>query len=495
MGDITVTPQLIKELQKFEAKKTVYMTDEDVEHEIEILDSQPKSFKYYFQHPNLRLLIACTVTILNFYIFAEDPVSHSVTNCHISLIGDIYSMIFANYPPNGYSAVKVCLWLFAIIFSIIVGKIFIHYWLFCCKLKLKLFSKEGQGSWMLVFLFTLCVVFYQSAIFNAVLILEGSEMDQYHSTDNMHIKNKTFMKMAAIVTWLGDFITAWMVLDMMLQEKKYHHWMRPVRRWWQTGYNRVIAFWLVCLAMTIVVVVGITTDFVNWDGINRGMVSTNELSRSFLASFILIFDLVIIMQDWDFPHFCCTTDVKLPGVHSNELSIALPACCVVNNPEVQISGKWFNYGILLVVMILDLYKWKTQIMYEPFEYGQYVNKEGKIFTVTNKTFLAIADRKMLTYEYRWNNTNHNGTVLGTLDHMTLSMYNGYPVALKGIAFIPSILAFFVFIYLVYTFAQIESDREKLVRNWYESKFIQKRKSRKIKPNVEEVLIRVLFWAF
>lgn len=72
--------------------------------------------------------------------------------------------------------------------------------------------------------------------------------------------------------------------------------MRPVRQWWQTGYNRVIAFWLVCLAMTIVVVVGITTDFVNWDGINRGMVSTNELSRSFLASFILIFDLVIIMQ-------------------------------------------------------------------------------------------------------------------------------------------------------------------------------------------------------
>lgn len=73
---------------------------------------------------------------------------------------------------------------------------------------------------MIVFLFTLCVIFYQSAIYNAVLILEGSEMDQYHSTDNMHIENKTFMKMAAIGTWLGDFITAWMVLDMMLQVTK-----------------------------------------------------------------------------------------------------------------------------------------------------------------------------------------------------------------------------------------------------------------------------------
>jgi hypothetical protein len=38
-----------------------------------------------------------------------------------------------------------------------------------------------------------------------------------------------------------------------------------------------------------------------------------ELSRAFLASFILVMDLLIVMQDWDFPHFTTTHHVNLPG--------------------------------------------------------------------------------------------------------------------------------------------------------------------------------------
>jgi hypothetical protein len=38
-----------------------------------------------------------------------------------------------------------------------------------------------------------------------------------------------------------------------------------------------------------------------------------ELSRAFLASFILVMDLLIVMQDWDFPHFTTTLHVNLPG--------------------------------------------------------------------------------------------------------------------------------------------------------------------------------------
>lgn len=42
-------------------------------------------------------------------------------------------------------------------------------------------------------------------------------MDKMHASHRMGIQNQTFMKVAAIGTWLGDFITAWMVTDMMLQ--------------------------------------------------------------------------------------------------------------------------------------------------------------------------------------------------------------------------------------------------------------------------------------
>ena len=47
---------------------------------------------------------------------------------------------------------------------------------------------------------------------------------------------------------------------------------------------------------TVIVATGITTDFVKWDSLNRDFVSTNELSRAFLAAFILVMDLLIVMQ-------------------------------------------------------------------------------------------------------------------------------------------------------------------------------------------------------
>ena len=48
--------------------------------------------------------------------------------------------------------------------------------------------------------------------------------------------------------------------------------------------------------MTIVISTAISTDYVNWDRLNKDFVATNELSRAFLASFILVMDLVIVMQ-------------------------------------------------------------------------------------------------------------------------------------------------------------------------------------------------------
>ena len=56
------------------------------------------------------------------------------------------------------------------------------------------------------------------------------------------------------------------------------------------------AFWFVLVSMTIVVSTAISTDYVNWDKVNRDFVASNELARAFLASFILVMDLMIVMQ-------------------------------------------------------------------------------------------------------------------------------------------------------------------------------------------------------
>ena len=54
-----------------------------------------------------------------------------------------------------------------------------------------------------------------------VIFSSGKYMDRMHASHRMGMENQTFMKVAAICTWLGDFITAWMVTDMMLQVNTY----------------------------------------------------------------------------------------------------------------------------------------------------------------------------------------------------------------------------------------------------------------------------------
>ena len=80
------------------------------------------------------------------------------------------------------------------------------------------------------------------------------------------------------------------------QDKLYPHWNVWLRKIWKTGWTRIYMFWIVLIVATAIVATGIITDFVRWDTLNRDFVSTNELSRAFLASFILVMDLLIVMQ-------------------------------------------------------------------------------------------------------------------------------------------------------------------------------------------------------
>lgn len=56
------------------------------------------------------------------------------------------------------------------------------------------------------------------------------------------------------------------------------------------------AFWFVSFSMSGVVFTTLTTGFLDWDRISDHFMPTNEVSRAFLASFILVMDLMIVMQ-------------------------------------------------------------------------------------------------------------------------------------------------------------------------------------------------------
>ncbi|XP_030072993.1 transmembrane protein 117 [Microcaecilia unicolor] len=419
-----------------------------------------KDFRYYFQHPWTRLLVAYLVTFLNFLIFAEDPISHSQTEANMIVIGNCFSFVMNKYPGGGWSFLKVLLWLLAIITGLLAGKFLFHQRLFGQLLRLKMF-REDHGSWMTMFFSTILFLFLFSHIYNLCLYM-ARDMSTYVITDYMGVRNESFMKVAAVGTWLGDFVTAWMVTDMMLQDKPYPYWGKGARAFWKKGHIRIILFWAVLFILTSVVVLVITTDWISWDKLNRGFLPSDEVSRAFLASFILVFDLLIVMQDWEFPHFMGDVDVNLPGLPTAHLQLRLPYLQRIFKEEyrIHITGKWFNYGIIFLVLILDLNMWKNQIFYKPPAYGQYVGPGKKIYTVEDSESLQNLNRTTLSWEWRSNNTNPNTNQSYTSGDMFLhSRYIGTSLNIKCLAFIPSLLAFVLFGFFVWFFGRFqESDQ-------------------------------------
>ncbi|XP_043943343.1 transmembrane protein 117 [Protopterus annectens] len=249
---------------------------------------------------------------------------------------------------------------------------------------------------------------------------------------------------------------------MMLQDDLYPDWGKRARAFWRTGNNRIVLFWSVLISLTSVVVLVITTDWISWDKLNRGFLPSDEVSRAFLASFILVFDLLIVMQDWQFPHFMGDLDVNLPGLPTTHIQLKLPHFKKIFKEEyhIHITGKWFNYGIIFLVLILDLNMWKNQIFYQPYEYGQYISPDRKIYTVVDPDTLKNFNKTTLTWEWRSTNIDpETNQTYVQMDMFLHSQFIGTTLAVKCLAFIPSILAFLLFGFFVWFFGRFQKSEQ------------------------------------
>ena len=148
-------------------------------------------------------------------------------------------------------------------------------------------------------------------------------------------------------------------------------------------------------------------------------------------------------------------DIKLPGVNTAHIKFEFPEW-IKKNFVIHITGKWFQYGVLFIVLLLDLNMWKNQIFYEPFAYGQYAGEDGHIFSISDAFTLANYTNKTI-YSYDWRNNTIDPTTNKTYitgDYKTNSRYRGYSLAVKGTAFIPSILTFLIFALLIHFFGKL-----------------------------------------
>lgn len=153
---------------------------------------------------------------------------------------------------------------------------------------------------------------------------------------------------------------------------------------------------------------------------------------------------------WAWPHH-----IQCDNIHARTITLA--HACVV-------AGKWFNYGIIFLVLILDLNMWKNQIFYRPYEYGQYVGPGDKIYTVEEPETLASFNHSTLTYDWRSTNVDPNTNLSYVERDMFLhSRYTGVSLDVKCLAFIPSLAAFVLFGFFVWLFGRFQ-DSETFVEN-------------------------------
>lgn len=107
-------------------------------------------------------------------------------------------------------------------------------------------------------------------------------------------------------------------------------------------------------------------------------------------------------------------------------------------------------------MLLDMNMWKNQIFYGPYDYGQYVNDEGRIYTVQDDYSLENFNETQITYAYRSTTINPftNKTFVEGDTHMN-TKYLNYHLGVKAIAFFPSIFSFIVFGVLIWQFGRFK----------------------------------------
>uniref|UniRef100_A0A9L0I9N5 Transmembrane protein 117 n=1 Tax=Equus asinus TaxID=9793 RepID=A0A9L0I9N5_EQUAS len=176
-----------------------------------------------------------------------------------------------------------------------------------------------------------------------------------------------------------------------------------------------------------------------------------------LRGYKLEFQLCLLCpEDWEFPHFMGDVDVNLPGLHTPHMQFKIPFFQKIFKEEyhIHITGKWFNYGIIFLVLILDLNMWKNQIFYKPHEYGQYIGPGQKIYTVKDSESLKDLNRTKLSWEWRSNHTNPRTNKTYVEGDMFLhSRFIGASLDVKCLAFVPSLIAFVWFGFFIWFFGR------------------------------------------
>jgi len=386
---------------------------------------------WYWRHPLARMTFCTLIMLLNFYIYAIDPVCESKREVALPIAGSLWSIVATRWKGGaGWLFFRFIVCLIIYIGGPIIGWWFLHRIVLKRWLQLSMFGyypesvltifkqqdrynelDEYKGSWFSMSITTLFWGYIWVNIYNAI-VPEDNGVDEW-----LGFSEYLFGQMAVSLSWMGDSFTFFMILDSMLQEeKKYPNaYIGRLRKKWLTtwsGMFRVIFVWVIFTigSLLVVYMVWIRNDsqFEQWR-LESGN-TTVESTRAFIGALIFGLDLAIVTQDWDFPLFRNEQEVMITGFLVFEVSFP-PECLKDKIPEnfnFKINGKWMNYFPMICVMGLDMAAFVALAWYEPGEFAQYVGPDEYIWTVDDYSeadmlgllFDATQSYELLNYSTR-----------------------------------------------------------------------------------------------
>jgi hypothetical protein len=391
-----------------------------------------RRIRHYFRHPTLRIFLVFSIMFANMLLYAEDPIAHSIVDARIPIVGTDLGMLFTRYPEGrGLLALKIIVIIFAVASGLLIGRQMVHHRLLRDSMQLRMFA-ENKGTWMVMLCTSIFVLLGCTWVYNKLILAISNANAKYVIDRTFGLSNENYTKVAASFVWLADYVTLCIVLDIVLQDKVYPEWGKAAREWYRK--HRITIFWFVTISSIVTVISVIATDSINWDDYGNDFTSTSEFGRMVLVSWILTCDLCVIMQDWEFPTFNTPEGIYLPGFSTSHIKFTNCSSWLY----FEITGKWFNYTLIMILLLLDANNMRLQLNYEPALYGQYVGPDDTIYVIQNATDLAL----FLANPQSFNTTGRTQDL--HLDQRFVAM----PYGLKLLILLPALLAIILFIVLV-----------------------------------------------
>lgn len=270
---------------------------------------------------------------------------------------------------------------------------------------------DQDGALFLVFVITCLTYFFGLKVYNGALAAAGAE--KHKAGSGMHTWTYAFFNLvlAGLFTFVSDTWNMVTVVDQMAQAihqkqgvgyEAYGAAERPgkiarfsawfVKRRLLLTRAALVVFWGIGVPMMV-------ADYVHVEKVLSGDTKINEsvgksrfwsaeandeFARHFVGCCVAALNILIVMQDWDFPDFS-GGEIKISALDIE--SLKFEHCCAWVRrlvPPIYVSGKWVNYMGILMGLAFDWGYWfMTSLPFRPCDYAQFWDSDsGSIYTLT-----------------------------------------------------------------------------------------------------------------